>query len=216
MCYAYGMNMKSSLLLAVFLSSTALSQDKYPHFQALSQSEKLNKDYRITLVDRNSPISILAIHGGGIEPGTSELTQAIGSDYNQYLFEGIKTEGDNFDLHITSHKFDEPQGLALATRSRLCLSIHGYAKPGKKSFCLGGRNQKFALIIQSELLKLGSEFEVEFPCKAYPGMHKNNIVNLCQEAGVQVEMSQELRDQLRSDPATLKKVAEALKNAILK
>lgn len=207
--------------LNVFLCTLALSfavhaQDKYANFQELSQHEKLDKDYKITVIDRSSPVTILAIHGGGIEPGTSELTRAIGADYNQYLFEAIKAEGDNFDLHITSHKFDEPQGLALATKSRLCLSLHGYAKPGKKSFCLGGRNQKFAEIIKAELLKLGSDYEVEYPCKAYPGMHEKNIVNICQNAGVQVEMSKELRQQLQSDPKALENVSEALKRAILK
>jgi phage replication-related protein YjqB (UPF0714/DUF867 family) len=53
-------------------------------------------------------VAVIAPHGGGIEPGTSELATAIaGDDFSLYLFEGLKSAG-NGELHITSTNFDEP------------------------------------------------------------------------------------------------------------
>jgi poly-gamma-glutamate hydrolase-like protein len=61
--------------------------------------------------------ALVAPHGGGIEPGTSELADAIAaSDLSFYTFEGLKPSG-NTDLHITSTRFDEPMCLTLLASS---------------------------------------------------------------------------------------------------
>jgi phage replication-related protein YjqB (UPF0714/DUF867 family) len=67
----------------------------------------------------------VAPHGGGIEPGTSELADAIaGSDLSFYTFEGLKSSG-NTDLHITSTRFDEPMCLTLLASSSVVVTLHG-------------------------------------------------------------------------------------------
>jgi len=47
-----------------------------------------------------------------------------GSDFSLYAFRGIK-EKDNKKLHITSHHFDEPMALEMASKSETVLAIHG-------------------------------------------------------------------------------------------
>jgi phage replication-related protein YjqB (UPF0714/DUF867 family) len=45
-------------------------------------------------------LAILAPHGGGIEPGTSELAEAVaGEGLSFYAFEGLKRSG-NAVLHV--------------------------------------------------------------------------------------------------------------------
>jgi len=93
--------------------------DRYSSFAAL-ESEQPNGAFSIETVDRGSPITIMAIHGGKIEPRTSSLAKRIANDtFNYYNFSGHKKR-HNWDSHITSTVFDEPAALALASRSAVC------------------------------------------------------------------------------------------------
>ena len=89
--------------------------DQYPNFAALADATIAGTDYRITVVARPpSTVAIIAPHGGSIERRTSAIARAIaGDDFNLYLFEGLDASGSFEDLHITSHRFDEPACLAL-------------------------------------------------------------------------------------------------------
>ena len=66
----------------------------YNSFAELSASEKA-EDYKIKAHDIGSDTTILAIHGGGIERGTSEVVETLNGygKYNTYLFEGNKAAG---------------------------------------------------------------------------------------------------------------------------
>ena len=103
--------------------------DRYSSFAALADSEREGVDYRIVLQRTAAVHCVVAPHGGGIEPGTSELASAIAArDHSLYAFEGLK-RADNLDLHVTSTRFDEPQCLALIASSvTLPLTEHG---PGR-------------------------------------------------------------------------------------
>jgi phage replication-related protein YjqB (UPF0714/DUF867 family) len=80
--------------------------------------------------------AIIALHGGGIEPGTSELCLAIAGYhpasravtgapvYDYWMFEGIKASG-NSKLHVTSVHCDDPVAVALVAGSRRTVSLHG-------------------------------------------------------------------------------------------
>lgn len=99
--------------------------DRYRSFAELAASEEEGRDYERTLVRRESNSVIMAPHGGGIEQGTSEIAEAIaGEEFSLYCFNGMKGSG-NEDLHITSTRFDEPNGVALVEQSRLVVAIHG-------------------------------------------------------------------------------------------
>jgi phage replication-related protein YjqB (UPF0714/DUF867 family) len=91
--------------------------DRYKNFLELATKETQSIDFRVRLQQRTGKAVVLAPHGGGIEPGTSEIAEAIaGADLSFYAFEGIKP-ADNRILHITSTRFDEPQGKVLAEAS---------------------------------------------------------------------------------------------------
>ena len=99
--------------------------DKYPNFATLARHERSGIDYRVLVRRARPAFDIIAPHGGGIEPGTSEIADAIaGEKYSFYAFEGLKPSG-NADLHLTSTRFDEPLCLAVLGDSSLALTVHG-------------------------------------------------------------------------------------------
>lgn len=78
---------------------------------------------------------ILALHGGGIEPGTSELCLAVAGYhpatmtatpplYDYWMLEGLLDEG-NSALHVTSTRCDDPVARPLVAGSARALSLHG-------------------------------------------------------------------------------------------
>jgi len=99
--------------------------DQYCNFEELSRNETAGVDYRVLLRQAAASFAIVAPHGGGVEPGTSEIAGGIaGDEFSFYAFEGLKTKG-NAVLHITSTHFDEPLCLTLIGRSSLVITIHG-------------------------------------------------------------------------------------------
>ncbi len=192
----------------------------YHSFKELALSEVEGVDYRIRFRQGISQIAIMAIHGGGIEPGTTEIAQAIAGDLHSfYSFSGSKVHG-NFDLHITSRRFDEPQGLAIAKQSNTIISIHGCGDRDLM-ILMGGKDIALRKKIGASLQKAG--FQVKDSVR-FPGLSPLNICNRCRSgAGVQVEICQGLRSLmfeslLRSDRHKTTEVfhrfVDALKKAI--
>lgn len=160
--------------------------------------EKRHEDYEINYEERDSDISVVAIHGGSIEAGTSEVAEGLADrmDLSYYLFEGIKSK-QNGTLHLDSKHFDEPIGRNLAQNSLTTLSIHGYHRDqGNESVIyLGGRNETYKEIIHDSLEEHG--FQVKDAPYHLGGRNVNNIVNDNQlNAGVQLELSVQLRKSL--------------------
>ena len=54
--------------------------DKYPAFDTLSQNETVGIDFRILGRRAGAALAIVAPHGGGIEPATSEIADAIAAE----------------------------------------------------------------------------------------------------------------------------------------
>src|SRR5256886_8017037 len=76
----------------------------------------------------DSPLCIIAIHGGGIEPGTTEIARDIaGLDFSFYSFEGTKKGGnwEHFHPQLESENFTERIGVALVESNAGVVSIHG-------------------------------------------------------------------------------------------
>lgn len=57
--------------------ATPIRRDKYGSFQELAAGERCGVDFSIYAVRRDSPVAIIAPHGGMIDPGTSDLARAI-------------------------------------------------------------------------------------------------------------------------------------------
>jgi poly-gamma-glutamate hydrolase-like protein len=115
--------------------------DRYKNFLELAKKETQGIDFRVRLQQRAGKAVVLAPHGGGIEPGTSEIAEAIaGADLSFYAFEGVKP-ADNRILHITSAGFDEPQGKVLAEASLTVIAVHGEESAEEIVF-LGGLDEE--------------------------------------------------------------------------
>ncbi|GGY04300.1 hypothetical protein GCM10010299_04230 [Streptomyces tanashiensis] len=128
--------------------------------------------------------AILALHGGGIEIGTSELALGIAgydpadvtetskpilsTTYDYFLFEGLLSTG-NKDLHVTSRNCDDHVALSLAASHLNVLSLHGckYEQLGMpepaiwpptsdpRLAVVGGLNEDFRAALVYEIGKAG-------------------------------------------------------------
>jgi phage replication-related protein YjqB (UPF0714/DUF867 family) len=174
------------------------------------------EDYEIetNVTDSPSPVAVIAIHGGKIEQGTTELAYALSSrnHYNYYSYLGVKSKG-NATLHIASDQFAEPTALKMVVESETTLSIHGCA--GSEEFTyIGGLDTKLGNKIKESLTKYG--FTVLDAPKRLAGLSPNNIVNRNRSgSGVQLEISRGLRTQfLSSNNDSLKSYVLAISEAV--
>jgi phage replication-related protein YjqB (UPF0714/DUF867 family) len=151
-------------------------------------------DYTVQALRRErSQVAILAPHGGRIEGRTSEVARLIaGEEHRLYLFEGLRTTGDNFDcLHLASHRFDEPRALHLVANCDIVVAVHGYAAGGP-DVLLGGLNESLKLEIAQALAANGFTYQMEG--HRFPGRDPLNICNRGRSGeGVQLELSEDFR-----------------------
>lgn len=187
--------------------------DEYSNFCELSRSEKEGADYRIEYRDRGSRILVMAIHGGKIEPGTTEIAHLIaGADYSFYSFMGIKSRG-NKNLHIASQLFDEPCGKALAGSAEIAVSIHGHNDFQSEFAMLGGLHEEIIRALNADLIKAG--YDVRFPNSGLAGVSAGNICNQCRGGkGVQIEISRKLRERFMDQPASAHAFADRVRGVL--
>ena len=163
--------------------------DTYKDFAALSATEPADA-FSVSMYEGASRVVVAAPHGGGIEPGTSEIAVAIaGADLSYYLFEGHKRQG-NTVLHITSSNFDEPRGLALMRRAACVVTVHGEASEAETVY-LGGLNTSLKSELRATLERAGYGVRQN---ASLQGLDKRNVCNIgLTGAGVQLELSAGLR-----------------------
>jgi len=170
--------------------------EPYASFAALQAKESVGTDFRIRVRYGRSDIAVMAIHGGGIEPGTTEIAEAVsGEVHTFYSFSGLKPSG-NAQLHISSRKFDEPFGTDIARHARMVITVHG-CKDTKAMTYLGGRHHQLKQEIKRALTEAG------FPAVEggrFPGVNPKNICNTGYLGmGVQLEISMGMRVRLFED-----------------
>jgi len=117
---------------------------------------------------------IMAIHGGGIEAGTSEIALAAAGYHpatlipvtdcyglhDFWLFEGLLTSG-NGDLHVTASHYDEPIATELVENARRCISLHGCRDSQANGVIqLGGLDHELRDIALQELEAAGIPAEI--------------------------------------------------------
>jgi phage replication-related protein YjqB (UPF0714/DUF867 family) len=166
--------------------------NKYCSYAELARHEVQGRNYLIRADRRaHSPVLIVAPHGGMIEVGTSEIANSVaGGQYSLFSFEGLKANGANRDLHITSHQFDHPDCLAMAARSEIVLAVHGCL--GKSQIHVGGLDAELTARLARHLRAAG--FDVDAASEKYPGRHPLNICNRgSREMGAQLEITYDLR-----------------------
>jgi phage replication-related protein YjqB (UPF0714/DUF867 family) len=167
------------------------SNSWYKSFAELSASEREGISYRRIVKKRGSGLAIIAPHGGGIEPGTSEIARAIaGFVFSYYTFDGLKEEGNEI-LHITSTLFDEPECLQLVNDSEIAVAIHGCGSD-EKAIYVGGLHDALKTRLINALVKEG--FDARSAEANYAGTQLQNVCNRgCSGRGVQLEISDGLR-----------------------
>jgi phage replication-related protein YjqB (UPF0714/DUF867 family) len=172
-----------------------IMEDTYKDFKSLSAVEKEGKDYRIWARKINLRIAIVAPHGGGIEPGTSEIAKSIaGNDFTCYLFEGIKNRQNKKYLHLTSTNFDEPEGVKICNNSDMVLTVHG-TEENDDFVYVGGRNQ----VLKNKMIRQlkNDGFNATEDTTHHSGRNAENICNRCKSLeGLQLEISKGLREKM--------------------
>lgn len=110
------------------------------------------KDYDISVSNKKSDVTVLAIHGGGIEANTSKISQDLATprQWNRYTLSAHGSSQcllgkSNFKrLHITSTNFNHQTALDLVKAHPKSIAIHGYSEGRNYKegvICVGGKNQ---------------------------------------------------------------------------
>ncbi|MFG3244610.1 poly-gamma-glutamate hydrolase family protein [Streptomyces sp. NPDC048157] len=184
--------------------------DTYANWAALSAVEVEGTDYRIEVRRTPSRLSHIAIHGGGIEPGSSEVADAVASASRQQYYGMISTKpaGQNATLHITSTHFDEPRCVALQSSVTQTLSYHGLGGTDEVTH-LGGLDENLRQRVGHALEAAG--FLVEWtPGEEVGGTSPANIANRNRSrAGIQLEMTRGLRESFFPGRTTAQSVRDS-------
>lgn len=169
----------------------------YRCFGDLARFHERDKDYRIETLRRpRSNVAVIAPHGGGIERRTSEIARQIaGDDFNLYLFEGIRRKDNYRRLHLTSHRFDESECLALIAQCATVVAIHGCEGDTEKVL-LGGLDASLKARIADALRE--AHVQVETEGHEFPGRDPLNVCNRGRSGkGVQAELTGAIRGSIR-------------------
>ena len=167
--------------------------DRYSTYAELANQETVGQDYNIHITKRpDCEIAIIAPHGGSIERRTSYIASAIaGAEFNLYLFEGLDESGSFDTLHLTSHRFDEPNCVALISQCCVVVAVHGFSAEGQEVM-LGGLDKRLKQRIGAQMRR--ASIDMKLDGHPYPGLHAKNICNRGQSGrGIQLELSDGIR-----------------------
>ncbi|MEV0445524.1 poly-gamma-glutamate hydrolase family protein [Streptomyces spectabilis] len=171
------------------LSTRAANTDTYKNFADLAAHETEGVDWsREVHRVPDSDLAHLAVHGGGIEVGTTEAARAAaGSSHNYYSFQGRKKTSTNRVLHVTSSRFDEPTCESLQGEMTRTVSWHGFQGSAKVTE-VGGLDLDLGLWITRSLRHAGFTVQTAAPERA--GQDPRNVCNRnLSGRGVQLELS---------------------------
>lgn len=181
--------------------ASPLKKDKYGSYHELSRAQTRGKDFRIRFRKRNGTAIVIAPHGGAIEPGTSEIADAIAdTDLSFYAFEGIKARR-NGELHVTSTHFDEPRCRALVACADHVVAIHGQGGIQDEAL-LGGLDRVTIRHLRQSLEESGFHIQID-GSSHLQGREIKNICNCgAQGRGVQIEIRDGMRGTFFQDLRT--------------
>ena len=172
--------------------------DTYKSMTELMQNTIEGVDWDIETYDTDSDIISMAVHGGGIEIGTTELAKLVAEKggYNFFSFTA-KLPSNNTQLHVTSTNYDAPRIIDKIQDSAHSISIHGASGTEEYTY-MGGGNTALKNLIWKNLTESG------FDCRESPGnlagVEPMNIANRTMLGmGVQLELSTEMRKAFFKD-----------------
>jgi phage replication-related protein YjqB (UPF0714/DUF867 family) len=117
---------------------------EYETFKDLAAAHKQGDDYDVETRELSLDCVFVAPHGKAIEPETEFIARELaGDDFSFHVFEGRLSPRDH-NLHITSHRYDEPKAIDLVQRCRIAVGIHGrHSKsPHDEEIWMGGLNRE--------------------------------------------------------------------------
>jgi phage replication-related protein YjqB (UPF0714/DUF867 family) len=196
---------------------TETTRARRKSFQEIASAKIEDVDYRIEVKNRGSAIVIIAPHGGDIEPGTSQIAAAIaGDDLSLYDFKGLKNTHGHRELHLASHRFDEPRALQLVESAETAVAIHGRRDgDDPRRVWIGGLDTQRCKKTMVELVKAGFEAVVREPGETLAGTAPSNICNRSKrKAGMQLEIPKALRVRLKDEGVLRGEFAKAINKAI--
>lgn len=151
------------------------------------------------------PLGLIAMHGGGIEPGTEEIARFVAyhSGASLYVYAGRRATG-NLSLHRPSHDMrieERPLVVRFLNHVNTAISIHGHGRNYNCAY-VGGLQQSMVQLFVELARPTLSHYEwISDPEIIPPGMRgqsPSNIVNLPAAQGMQLELPAQLRQTEQS------------------
>lgn len=175
---------------------------KYSSFKELARTEKPGVDFKVVYRPGSRLFLIAAPHGGGIEPGSSEIAEAIaGNTHGLYLFHGLKRDASV--LFVPSVSFDEPELARVTKTYGTIIAVH--VIPGSdRLIYVGGKNRQLADAIMRALTTAG--FDAKPLTQSSTAFATANLINKTAVGGVQIELSSAVVDGMFRGPVTNERV----------
>ena len=200
----------------IYESMTALYSDP-SNVEGTTYAKRWKRDEWSQMVEKQATDApetqkiVMAIHGGGIEPGTSEIALAVAGYHPDtlvasvndnlglhdfWLFEGLLPSG-NGKLHVTASHYNEPIATELVQNARRCISLHGCSDTqANGKIQIGGLDFELRDIVLEELTIAGIPAEITTN-KMLRGESPDNIANKTKILGcAQLEMGTSYRSSL--------------------
>ena len=175
-----------------------MRRDPYRSFTELAGRERDGIDYQVRWHERRSSIVVAAIHGGKIEPGTSEIAEAIaGEHFSFYAFEGIK-RGHNIDLRLPVEQFDEPDFVAHVAPVRVRVIVTGSIDLKAEYVNVTGGGG-----LKARVMEAIRDTEIE-------------VCDAGDSPALQLELSSALRERLKDGTTDLDDFASAVRHTLLR
>jgi phage replication-related protein YjqB (UPF0714/DUF867 family) len=156
-----------------------------------------------------SPICVIAIHNGKIEPGTGLIARTIAQgNHSFFVFTGTDPS-----QHVPSEQFSHPELSNLLQECQTVISIHGQASTDQEFVMVGGLDKELGARIERSLQEAGHICKK--PPKHLGGTHPQNVCNKGQRGkGVQLEISRRLRTHLWKDPDALDEFCAVIRSTL--
>ena len=175
--------------------------------EILQRGFVLGRDFRIAFGDSKIELCLLiAPHGGGIEPGSSEIMRAVveTGGWAWYELAGFLRKGNREALHIPSADFDEPTLRSMLPQAGFVVAFHGASESGEPIVYIGGKwklgRQTVTASINEAFREHGIRAADAIGCGVVAhlwGLDNSNITNLGKRAeGIQLEFSRGARNLL--------------------
>lgn len=161
--------------------------DTYRDMKELLKKEPASS-YELNVKPTDSPILVIAPHGGKIEPFTSAIASGIARDeFSYFEFKGLLQRGAYTTLHVSSVNYNPDELTDLNRAAEVTVAVHGISGSDKLTY-VGGRDEVGAQILRRHLEEAG--FPVESAPANYTGMDAKNFVNRnARGQGIQLEIT---------------------------